>query len=342
MSVCPNPPHHTAEAGSVQLITPTEKVQDNGEDSLDDVWKSTQMEFQSQEKKHKENWLKHMSSFTEEPDDNCTEAGGGGHIGHYGKFSFGEDDESSENVCSVGESSDDDEVELGKKRQREEEDSSDDSSDIEIITRPKRRKKEPEKSTEKSIEDVLLLELNLSGDESDSQMVKKTVDEKMTANEPNKKDTTSKTSTQASQGSDSLQLDEEDTFRQEGEEKVWDLPEEFRVKPAEMYENVVELSDDEPKNGKGKEALNKSEREEEKLVIRLRWKKGKRDVEKKIMVMSGTKFKQIKQLVLENFKVKLKMMFDGEVIEDSDTAESLGLEITLDGESADMIDCMLV
>jgi len=342
MSVCPNPPQHTAAAGSAQLITPSEKVQDNGDDSLDDVWKSTQIEFQSQEKKQKENWLKHMSSFTEEPDDNDTPAGGGGHIGHYGKFSFGEDDESSGNVCSVGESSDEEGIEHTKKRQREEEDSSDDSSDIEIVTRPKRRKKEPEKSAEKSIEDDLLLVLNLSGEESETQTVKKTVDEKVTASEPNKKDTEAKTSTQASQGSDSLLLDEEDTFRQDGEEKDWDLPEEFRVKPAEMYENVVELSDDEPEHGAGKKALNKSERAQEKLVIRLRWKKGKRNVEKKIMIMSGTKFKQIKRLVLENFKVKLKMMFDGEVIKDSDTAESLGLEITLDGESADMIDCMLI
>lgn len=333
MSVCPNPPRATAAPGFAQLVRPSEKVQDKADDSLEDVWESTKIEVQCQEKKQKENWLKHMSSFTEEPGDECTPAGGG-HIGHYGKFTFGEDDESSGNVCSVGESSDEEEVELAKKRKREEENSSDDSSDIEIISRPKKRKIEAEKSTE----EVLLPELDLSEEESESKNVKKTEDEKEATSEANKMHTKATASPQASQGSDSLWLEDED-----GEEKEWDIPEEFRVKPAEMYENLVELSDNELEHCIGKKDVTKSERrEEEKLVIRLRWKKGRRYMEKKIMVTSGTKFKQIKHLVFENFGVKLKMMFDGEVIEDSDTAESLGLEITLDGDSADLIDCVLI
>lgn len=332
MSVCPHLPQQSAASVSTQTLSHPKK---EGEESLEDAWESTRNEFQCQEKKQKENWLKTMSSLTKQPDEQITPAGGQ-HIGHYGKFTFGEDEESSGNACSERESSEEEEVDLVKKRNHEELESSDESSDIDVISRTKKKRK---LGADITTEELLLPDSDSCGDESEAQTENKAEGEKQVASEKKDMDTEANGPSQASQGSDSLWLDDED---KDGEEKDWDIPEDLRVKPAEIYENVVELSDDELEHHQGKNDASKPKREEEKLLIRLRWKKGRTVKEQKIMVMSQTKFEQINHLVFQNFRVKLKMMFDGEVIKASDTAESLGLEITLDGENADLIDCVLI
>lgn len=292
------------------------------EESLE-IWESTQQEFQCLKQKQKANWLKNMSSLKEEPE--VTSNSLAGNIGHYGKFSFGEEVESSGGGCSEDESSKEEEPKLFNKRKHLEGHSSDESSDEEIFAMTKKRKI----VEEGTIDELLLPESDSSVEEKDDN---KSEHQEVPSRMIQKKDLTAKETSQT----DSLCLEDEDS-----DEKDWDIPEELRVKPAVEYQSDS-ASDDEMKNNRATKPDNNSVTEKEKLLIRIRWKKGKRTKEEQIMVMAETKFKQIKQMVVKNFKVKLKMMFDGELIKDSDTAKSLGLEITLDNENADLIDCVVL
>lgn len=293
-----------------------------GEESLI-IWESTQKEFQCLEKKQKASWLKNMSSLKDEPE--VTSNSVAGNIGHYGKFSFGEEVESSGGGCSEDESSGEEEPKLFNKRKHLEGHSSDDSSDGEIFPMTKKRKI----VEDGTIDELLLPDSDSSVEENDDN---KSKHQDVPSGQIQEKKVTAKETSQT----DSLCLEDEDS-----DERDWDIPEELRVKPAEEYQSDS-ASDDELEHNRATKPDNNSVTEKEKLLIRLRWKKGKRTMEKQIIVMAETKFKQIKQMVVKNFKLQLKMMFDGELVKDTDTAKSLGLEITLDNENADMIDCVLL
>jgi len=296
---------------------------DMGEESLK-IWESTQQEFQSLEKKQKENWSRSMSYLLEKPEATSNPAGG--HIGHYGDFSFGEDGESYGGGCSEGESNEEvEEPELVGKRKYLEGDTSDESSDGRILTNTKKRKLGDEVTTD----ELLLPDSDSSTEEGIENEHEQQKAESRRINGKNMR------IREASQ-SDSLSLDDED-----GEEEDWNIPEELKVKPAEEYHSDV-VSDDELVHRSRKASADTSTIEKEKLMVILRWINGKKSVKKKIIVLSKTKFKNIKHMAARNFKVQLKMVFDGEVIKDSDTAESLGLEITLDDENADLIDCLVL
>jgi len=286
------------------------------------ILKSTKQECQSLEEKQKANWLKNMSSLTQGPE--VTSNTVIGRIGHYGKFSFGEDIESSGGGCSEDESSGEEEHKMLKKRKHPEGHSSDESSDGEIVTVVKKKRK---LAVEETLDELLLSDSDpvSSVEENDNKKEHQEVPSRLIK----QKDLIAKETSQT----DSLCLEDE-----ESDENDWDIPEELRVKPAEEYQSYI-VSDDELEHHRASEP---AVMEKEKLLIRLRWKRGRSTVEKQIMVMSETKFKQIKQMIVKNFKVRLKMMFDGELIKDSDTAESLGLEITLDNENADLIDCVVL
>jgi len=287
------------------------------------IWESTEKEFQSLTKKKKANWMENMSSLRVVPE--ATSQPSGGHIGHYGDFSFCDDEESSGGGYSDVESNEEVVESEPSKRKHLEGDTSDESSDEEIFIQTRTKKR---KLMDKMTNDELLLP-----DSDSSQEVwyeNQAEEQKEKSRLIKERDMAVRKQSQ----DDYLNLDDLD-----GKEEDIDIPEEFKVQPAKEYHSDVP-SDNEQVQG-SKTALADTI-EKEKLIVILRWITGKRKVEKKIMVLSETKFKNIKHMVARNFKVKLKMMFDGEVIKDSDNAKSLGLEITLDNENADLIDCIVL